>query len=93
MECAEGQNHFDNDAGPRSRVDDRLVEELMKPARRDLPIFMEDETTLWLCDGMVHGHDWDHWYAAETELLIERAAATMKAAKPKPKTKSANTKR
>jgi hypothetical protein len=48
---------------------------------------------LWLCEGMVHGHDCDHWYAAECELHIERAAAAMKAAQPKHKTKSAKTKR
>jgi hypothetical protein len=40
---------------------------------------------LWLSDGSVHGRDWDHWYTAECELHIERAAAGMKAVKRKRK--------
>jgi hypothetical protein len=48
---------------------------------------------LWLCDGSVHGRDWDHWYAAECELHIERAAAAMKAVKRKHKSESVKAKR
>ena len=48
---------------------------------------------LWLCEGMIHGHDCDHWYAAECELHIERAAAAMNAAKPKRKIEDAKIKR
>jgi hypothetical protein len=47
---------------------------------------------LWLFEGMVHGHDCDHWYTAECELHIERAAAAMKTAQPTRKTKSVKTK-
>ncbi len=43
---------------------------------------------LWLRDGMAHGRDSDHWYAAEGEVLAERAAA-----KPRRKAKSAKGKK
>ena len=39
---------------------------------------------IWLRDGMAHGRDSDHWYAAECEILAERTPV----AKPKRKAKS-----
>ena len=51
---------------------------------------------LWLRDGMTNGRDSDHWYAAEGEVLAQCAktipAATQVTA-PKPKAKSAKTKK
>jgi hypothetical protein len=44
---------------------------------------------IWLRDGMAHGRDSDHWYAAECEILAERATV----AKPKRKAKSGKGKR
>ena len=44
---------------------------------------------LWLRDGMAHGRDSDHWYAAECEVLAERVVAV----KPKRKVKRVKTKK
>ncbi len=46
-------------------------------------------------DGMNHGRDFEHWHAAECELLAKRGemvSAKTPAAKPKRKTKSAKSK-
>jgi hypothetical protein len=48
---------------------------------------------LWLCEGMTHGRDWDHWYTAECELHIERAAAAMTAPQTKRRTRRAKAKK
>jgi hypothetical protein len=44
---------------------------------------------LWLRDGMAHGRDFEHWHAAECEVLAEHVAV----AKPKRKAKSAKSKK
>jgi hypothetical protein len=44
---------------------------------------------LWLRDGMAHGRDSEHWYAAECAVLAEHVTV----AKPKRKAKNAKTKK
>jgi Protein of unknown function (DUF2934) len=41
---------------------------------------------LWVLNGMADGHDSDHWYAAEAEVLAQRVE-TKPAVAAKPKAK------